>query len=69
MTISARATSRVSAAIKKYQAVIADAMQDGPTFEALRQFDGRYLTPPAREKDKPDRDCLAMRFERFKSAA
>ena len=44
-------------------------LRDGPTLEALRQFDGRDLHFPRRERDKPDRDRLAMRFERFKAAA
>jgi putative restriction endonuclease len=44
-------------------------MRDGPTLEALRQFDGRALHFPRREKDRPDRDRLAMRFEFFKAAA
>jgi putative restriction endonuclease len=45
------------------------SLRDGPTLEALRQFDGKKLTPPQREHDKPDRDRLAKRFEVFKSAA
>jgi len=45
------------------------SLRDGPTLEALRQFDGKNLIPPAREQDKPDRGCLAMRYEKFKSAA
>jgi putative restriction endonuclease len=44
-------------------------MRDGPTLEALRQFDGRDLNFPRREKDRPDRDRLAMRFKVFKAAA
>jgi putative restriction endonuclease len=44
-------------------------MRDGPTLEALRQFDGRDLHFPRRERDRPDRDRLAMRFEKFKAAA
>ena len=44
-------------------------MRDGPTLEALRQFDGRDLRRPRREKDWPDKDRLALRFERFKAAA
>jgi putative restriction endonuclease len=44
-------------------------LRDGPTLEALRQFDGKKLTPPQRDHDKPDRDRLAKRFEVFQSAA
>jgi putative restriction endonuclease len=42
---------------------------DGPMLEALKQLHGGALHPPVRERDRPDRDRLAMRFERFKSAA
>jgi putative restriction endonuclease len=45
------------------------SLNDGPTLEALRQFNGRTLILPRREIDKPDRDRLAMRFEKFRSAA
>jgi putative restriction endonuclease len=45
------------------------SLHDGPTLEALRQFDKRSLHMPSRAADKPDRDRLALRFERFKSAA
>jgi putative restriction endonuclease len=45
------------------------AMKDGPTLEALRQFDKQTLRRPKREVDKPDRDRLAARFELFKKAA
>jgi len=45
------------------------SLRDGPTLEALRQFNGGKLRPPQRENDKPDRDRLAMCFEKFKSAA
>ncbi len=44
-------------------------MRDGPTLEALRQFDGSKLILPNREIDRPDRDRLAVRFDLFKSAA
>lgn len=44
-------------------------MHDGPTLEALRQFDGRVLLPPSRQNDLPDRDRLAMRYEIFRSVA
>ncbi len=45
------------------------SLRDGPTLEALRQFNGQKLRPPQRETDSPDKDRLAMRFELFKSAA
>lgn len=44
-------------------------LHDGPTLEALRQFDHKKLIVPKREQDKPDRDRLAMRFEKYKAAA
>jgi putative restriction endonuclease len=42
---------------------------DGPMLEALKQLNGRNIRPPIRTRDNPDRDRLAMRFERFKSVA
>jgi putative restriction endonuclease len=42
---------------------------DGPMLEALKQLNGRNIRLPGRTKDHPDRDRLAMRFERFKSVA
>ena len=42
---------------------------DGPMLEALKQLNGGTLHLPTRPKDHPDRDRLAMRFERFKAAA
>ncbi len=42
---------------------------DGPMLEALKQLNGGTLHLPARAKDCPDRDRLALRFERFKAAA
>ena len=44
-------------------------MRDGPQLEALRQFHGKTLLPPRREIDRPDPNRLALRFEKFKSAA
>lgn len=44
-------------------------MRDGPQLEALQQFHGRNLLAPRREADSPDRDRLALRFEKFKNAA
>jgi putative restriction endonuclease len=40
---------------------------DGPMLEALKQLNGRSIRLPSRAKDHPDRDRLAIRFERFKS--
>lgn len=44
-------------------------LRDGPTLEALRRFNGEKLREPMRASDLPDRDRLALRFERFKAAA
>ena len=43
-------------------------LKDGPLLEALKALDGRMIQFPSREKDKPDRDRLALRFERFSAA-
>lgn len=45
------------------------AQRDGPMLEALKQLQSKALILPSRRQDRPDRDRLAMRFERFKSAA
>jgi putative restriction endonuclease len=42
---------------------------DGPMLEALKRLKGGTVHLPDRIKDNPDRDRLAMRFERFKAAA
>jgi putative restriction endonuclease len=42
---------------------------DGPMLEALKQLDGRNIRLPGRTRDLPDKDRLAIRFERFKSVA
>ena len=42
---------------------------DGPILEALTQLNGQMLHLPTRAKDYPDRDRLALRFERFKAVA
>jgi putative restriction endonuclease len=42
---------------------------DGPMLDALKRLNGGALHLPARIQDRPDRDRLAMRFERFKAAA
>lgn len=45
------------------------SQDDGPMLEALKQLNGRCIRLPMRVQDQPDRDRLAMRFERFKGAA
>jgi putative restriction endonuclease len=42
---------------------------DGPMLEALKRLNGGTIHLPNRDKDRPDRDRLAVRFERFKAAA
>jgi putative restriction endonuclease len=42
---------------------------DGPMLEALKRLDGSTLHLPSRPKDLPDRERLALRFERFRAAA
>jgi len=42
---------------------------DGPMLEALKRLNGGTIHLPARVKDRPDRDRLALRFERFKAVA
>jgi putative restriction endonuclease len=42
--------------------------QDGPMLEALKRVHGETIPLP-RPKDYPDRDRLAVVFERFKAAA
>jgi hypothetical protein len=37
--------------------------------EALKRLSGGTIHLPKRMKDQPDRDRLALRFERFKAAA
>jgi putative restriction endonuclease len=41
---------------------------DGPMLEALKRLNGGTICFPDREKDRPDRERLAQRFERFKAA-
>lgn len=43
--------------------------RDGPMLEALKGLNGARLFLPNRAKDHPDRDRLAVRFERFQAAA
>jgi len=45
------------------------SQNDGPMLEALKRLDGGTLHLPGRTIDRPDRDRLAFRFERFKAAA
>ena len=45
------------------------AQNDGPMLEALKRLHLSALHPPGRDRDRPDRDRLAERFEMFKSAA
>lgn len=42
---------------------------DGPFLESLKRLDGGTIHLPNRDKDRPDRDRLAIRFERFRAAA
>ena len=42
---------------------------DGPMLDALKRLNGGTIHLPSRNRDRPDRDRLAMRFERFKAAA
>ena len=45
------------------------AQNDGPMLEALKGLNGKLIHPPVRDRDRPDQDRLAMRFERFRAAA
>ncbi len=42
--------------------------KDGPMLESLKRLNGGVIHLPRRSKDHPDRDRLAVRFERFKAA-
>ena len=42
---------------------------DGPMLEALKGQNGQSIHFPTRSKDRPDRDRLAIRFDRFKAVA
>lgn len=42
------------------------ARNDGPMLEALKRLSGGIIHLPRRSKDRPDRDRLAQRFERFR---
>jgi putative restriction endonuclease len=43
--------------------------KDGPMLEALKRLRGGTIHLPGRIKDRPNRDRLALRFERFKAVA
>jgi len=45
------------------------ARRDGLMLEALKRLSGGTIHLPARAKDRPDRDRLAIRFDRFKRVA
>lgn len=45
------------------------SQNDGPMLEALKGLDGKTIHLPSRQRDCPDRDRLALRFERFKAVA
>jgi putative restriction endonuclease len=45
------------------------SQNDGPMLEALKQLNGRSIRLPLRSQDEPDRDRLAIRFERFRGLA
>ncbi len=42
--------------------------KDGAILEALKRLDGGTIHLPQRMKDYPDRDRIALRFERFKAS-
>ena len=42
---------------------------DGPMLTALKALHGRAIHLPARERDRPDRERLAARFELFRAGA
>jgi len=43
--------------------------RDGPLLESLKQLDGRQIHLPRRPQDRPDRDRLAHRFDKYLRAA
>jgi putative restriction endonuclease len=45
------------------------AQKDGPMLEAIKGLNGGLLRLPKRAQDQPDRDRLALRFDRFRAAA
>jgi putative restriction endonuclease len=42
---------------------------DGPMLEAIKRLNGQAIYLATRTKERPDRDRLAARFDRFKSVA
>jgi putative restriction endonuclease len=44
------------------------ALNDGPMLEVLKRLNGEPIHLPARVKDRPDRDRLALRFKHFKAS-
>ena len=55
-----------------YRVHISDRLltqNDGPMLQSLKQLDGGVLRFPRLNRDKPDRDRLAKRFELFRAAA
>ena len=45
------------------------SQHDGPMLNALKRLNGETIHLPSRIKDRPDRDRLARRFERFKAVS
>lgn len=45
------------------------SQNDGPVLEALKALNGQVLHMPRRDRDRPDRDRLAQRFEIYRSVA
>ena len=42
-------------------------LHDGPMLDALKSLKGRRIHLPSRDNDRPDRERLAWRFERFRA--
>ncbi|HST25689.1 MAG TPA: hypothetical protein VLJ76_06835, partial [Gaiellaceae bacterium] len=42
--------------------------EDGPMLDVLKGFQGKQIELPRRASSRPDRERLALRFERFQSA-
>jgi putative restriction endonuclease len=42
---------------------------DGPMLDALKRLHHGMLPPPNRPQDRPDRERLAIRFDRYKATA
>ena len=45
------------------------AQNDGPVLEAIKGLSGQTIHMPRRERDRPDQDRLAQRFEMFRASA